>query len=129
MFDNHHRRSLGGIKFRDGFKGGIGIIDIVVGELFALHLLGGGHTKTLFGHVIKGGLLVGVFTIAHGLGDMPTHGAIVRLGDLKLGGKPIGTRGIIARGAGIGFGRPSAARFNRRRALIGVEFRQQGRVI
>ena len=45
VFDDRHSRRARRVEFRDEFEGGVGVVDIIVGKLLALHLPGGGDAR------------------------------------------------------------------------------------
>ena len=67
MFDDDAGRGALRIKFADALIGGIGIVDVVVGQLLALQLPRGGDAGPLVGRTIERGRLVRVLAITQGL--------------------------------------------------------------
>ena len=67
MFDDDACRCALRIKFADALIGGIGIVDVVVGQLLALQLPRGGDAGPLVGRTIERGRLVRVLAITQGL--------------------------------------------------------------
>ncbi len=57
-----------GVELADQLPAGVEVDDVVVAEFFALKLLGGGDALAAAVDV-EGGLLVGVFAVAEGLGE------------------------------------------------------------
>ena len=60
--DDAGSRALG-IELGGAFVGRVGVVDVVVGELLALHLARGGDAGTLIGRAVERGLLVRVLAI------------------------------------------------------------------
>src|SRR5690606_2677270 len=58
MLDDGDGGRFGGVEFADQFEGGIGIVDIVVGERLALHLVGGGDARAILAVLVEGGPLM-----------------------------------------------------------------------
>ena len=71
MFDNRNGCRQFTVEFAGEFKRGIGIVDIVVGKLFALNLLRPGDPGSDLRGCIKGSSLMRIFSIAHGLQQRP----------------------------------------------------------
>ena len=68
-----------GIELGDAFEGGVGVVEIVVGELLALHLARGGDARSAVRRrTVEGRRLVRVLAIAHGLGERAAEGAVGR---------------------------------------------------
>jgi hypothetical protein len=70
VLDDGAGGAIGGGEFRHQFKGRVGVVDVVVGQFLALPLLRGGHAGAVGAVGIEGGLLVRVFAIAQGLGQL-----------------------------------------------------------
>ena len=129
VFDDGDRRRACGIEFAHALKGGVGVVDIVVGELLALHLACGGDAGALFGREVKTRRLVRVFAIAHLFCQTSADGAIVGRVLAELGGEPVGNRRIIGGGARIGLLRQRAAQADRRLAGILLQRMEHALVI
>ena len=134
MLDDDHSRFLA-CKFCRQFERGVGIVQVVVGQLLALKLrglrnaCGAGHLRD-----IDRGLLVRVFAIAQRVGALEGEGEGLgeQRGFIARGrreGKPAGDRGVIGGGAGIGLARHAGAESLACRAAIGVHFRHQRGIV
>ena len=111
MLDDGHGGMFGGIEFADQLEGGVGIVDIVVRERFALHLAGGGDAGTIIAILVEGRPLMGIFAIAHDFAQRSGKAAIGDVAKVDLAGEPIGDGAVIGGGAGIGLGRKLLAQF------------------
>ena len=69
MLDDDDGGGARGRELGDRFVGGVGVVDVVVGELLALHLPRRRDTGALFGGAIEGGGLVRVLAVAHDFGE------------------------------------------------------------
>ena len=117
------------IELGDAFVSGVGIVDIVVGELLALGLARGGDAEANDRRAIECGRLVRVLAVAQWLDQSAAEGSIVRRGVVKLLREPVADRGIISRGAGKGLGGEFLAERKRGHAVMLGEFVEQRRVI
>ncbi len=101
VFDNHHGRR---IELGDALEGGVGVVEIVVGQLAALGLARGGDAGPVAVDVERG-LLMRVFAVAQILPQLAADGEPVRQFYSVLRGEPGGDCGIVRGGAGIGLAR------------------------
>ena len=99
------------IELADQLEGGVGVVDVVVGELLALQLPRRGDARPLLAGDVEAGLLVRVLAVAHDAVEPAAEGAPGRMLDLKRLGEPAGDRRVIGRGAGKGLGRELLAEF------------------
>ena len=76
MLDDCDRSSPIRIKFRDTFECCIGIVDIVEGKLFSLHLARRCDTGPLLRGPLEPRSLMGIFAISHGFGQLPAERTI-----------------------------------------------------
>ncbi len=106
MFDDGDAR-FG--QFGDQLEGGIGIVDVIVRKLFALHLLGRRHAGAGVTRGIESRLLVRVFAVAQRLLQRAAEGELARGGFRHLTVEPGGNTGIIGPRAGEGAGGERAA--------------------
>ena len=60
-----------GIELGDAFIGRVGVVDVVVGELLALHLPRGGDAEARIGRAIERRRLVRVLAVAQRLASRP----------------------------------------------------------
>ena len=74
-----------GIEFGHGLIGGVGVVDVVVGKLLALHLPGGRDAGALLGRAVEGCRLVRILAVAHHLGDGAAERAEGRRRVVELG--------------------------------------------
>ena len=88
MFDNGADRAFAR-KFRDQFKRGVGVIYVVIRQLFALPLLGGGHAGAIRAIGIKRGLLMRIFAVAQSLRQGSGKGAAARCGQFQRARHPV----------------------------------------
>jgi hypothetical protein len=109
VLDDHAGRGALRVELGDALIGGVGVVEVVVGELLALRLLGGGNAKARARRAVERCALMRVFTITQRLGKLAAEGAVVRRLVAKGVGEPVRDRGVIGRGAGIGFGSPLLA--------------------
>jgi hypothetical protein len=58
-----------GIEFGDAFKRRVGVVEVVVGQLLALHLARGRDAETQLAGAVERRLLVRVLAIAQRLGE------------------------------------------------------------
>src|SRR6185436_826159 len=92
------------IELGDTFVGRIGIVDVVVGELFALQLPSRGDPHADIRRTIKSRPLMRVLAIAELLDQLPSDGAVVRRSLSCRLREPGGDGRVIRSGARIGLG-------------------------
>ena len=124
-----HRRGALRIELGDAFVGRVGVVDVVVGELLALHLPRGGDAGAHVRRTIERRALVRVLAVAQRLGEPAAEGAERRRRIVELLGEPVGDRRVIARGAGIGLGGELLAQRQRRRAAVRGKLGEQRGVV
>ena len=95
-------------EFSDAFEGGVGIVEVVVGEFLPLGLGGGGHAGTVSGDV-EGGVLVRVLAVAQRLSPQAADGEALGEALLPLFREPCRDGGVIGCCAGIGRAGQAAA--------------------
>ena len=117
------------IEFGDAFEGGVGIVDVVVGELLALELARRGDARPTVRRAVEGRPLMRVLAIAHRLGKRAAQCAEGRRGVAELVCEPVRDRRVVSGGAGISLLRQSLAQRQRGLAAMGVEIGQHGSVI
>ena len=128
MFDD----GAGGLvahEFRHQFEGGVGVVDVVVGEFLALPLARGRHAFAAGAIGVEGRRLVRVFAIAQGLGQFAREGTIARGGVADFASQPVRHGGIIGGGAGIGRQRHLLAEGHGGGTVMGGELIEQRLVI
>ncbi len=122
------------IEFGDQLECGIGVVQVVVGQLLALKLGGTGNARTVAAIHIEGGRLVRVLAIAQdrrtlaGNAD-PWRRDLVFLTEESAIGKPAGNRCIIGGGAGIGITGKTTAQVEGDATVIGIQLGQECLVI
>ena len=84
VFDDDDGRRARRIEFRDAFEGGVGVVDIVVGELLALRLPRRGDAGPRLAGQIEARRLMRIFAVAHRLGETAAEGAPGRRGFAEL---------------------------------------------
>jgi hypothetical protein len=77
------------IELGDAFVSGVGVVDVVVGELLALRLPRGRDAEARVGRAIERRRLVRVLAVAQFLDQPAAEGAIVRRDIGKRVGKPV----------------------------------------
>jgi hypothetical protein len=95
-------------ELADQLIGGVGVVDVVVGEFLALQLARGGDARALLAGDVEGGLLVGVLAVAQGLLEAAAEGGPVRRGLAVLAGVPLRDGGVVGGGARVGLGGETA---------------------
>jgi hypothetical protein len=117
VLDDRHRGAGGRIELGHQLHRRVGVVDVVVAQLLALDLLGGGDAGARAGEDIEGGGLMRVLAIAHGLLELAGDGLAPRPRLPRLAGEPGGDGRVIGRGAGVGAGGEPPAQVQRRRAM------------
>ena len=125
MLDDRHGGRAGRVEFRDQFKGGVGVVDVIVGELLALQLARGRDAEAVLAGQIEARLLVRIFAIAHRLGQFSAHRAIFGRVDADRPRQPVGDRRVIGGGARIGLLRELLAQGEVGAAAIARPWRQE----
>ncbi len=128
MLDDHTSRAAPG-KLRDAFVGGVGVVDVVVGELLALYLPCGRDTWTLLGCAIERRALVRILAVAQRLGELAAERPIGGRDVAKLVCEPVRDRRIVGSGASVGLLRQRLAQGKRGGAAILFQFVEHTRVI
>ncbi len=106
--DDDGRRALG-IELGDALIGRVGVVDVVVGELLALQLARAGDAEAPIHSRIERRLLVRVLAISQFFHELAAEGAPGWRALASLMRQPVGDRGVIGGGAGIGLGGEAAA--------------------
>ena len=88
MFDDGAGRGLTG-EFGHQFVSRIGIVDVVVGELLALHLACARNAEAALGRAIEGGSLMRILAIAQRFDQAATERPEGRGVVAELGCKPV----------------------------------------
>ena len=99
MLDDDDR---GLVEFRHQLIGGVGIVQIVVAQLLALELAGGGDAGAALARDVEGRALMGVLAIAQHLAALARQDQPRRQG--LVAAHPAGDGGVIGGGAGEGGG-------------------------
>src|SRR5262249_7778510 len=129
MLDDGAGRGALGIELGDAFIGGVGVIDVVVGELLALRLARRRDAGAGLAGAIEGGRLVRVLAVAQGFREPAADGAIGRRWIAQRGCEPIRDGGVIGGSAAIGLGGEPLAQRQCGRAVVLLKLRQQRRII
>ena len=129
VLDDGDGGTIGGVEFRDQFERRIGVVDVVVGQLFALMLHGGRDAFAGRAVDIESGILMRVLTVAHDLLQLARDHTAARRGFANRGGHPAGHGGVVGPGAGIGDLSLTLAEGISRRAVVGFQLVQQRAVI
>src|SRR5262245_13418159 len=124
-----HASGAARIEFRDTFESSIGIVDVVIGELLALQLLGCSHTFARFGALIEGSRLMWILTIAQALDELAAKHRIVRRFVLQLAREPLRDRRVVSRSPGEGLGGEAAARIDTHLTLMRIELLEHGLIV
>src|SRR5690606_17936290 len=111
VLDDGNGGGLGRVELGNELEGGVGVIDIVVGERLALGLGGGGHARTVLAGLVEGGPLMRVFAIAHHFAQRAGKAAIGDVLEIDLAGEPARDGAVIGGRAGIGLGGELLAQF------------------
>ncbi len=129
MLDDRASRGALRIELGDAFIGRVGIVDIVVGQLLALHLTRGGDAEAHVGCPIERRRLMRVLAVAQFLDQPAAESAVVGRNIVELFGEPVGDRRVVGRGAGESLGGKLSPQRERRHAVVGFEFAEQRGVI
>src|SRR5205807_1835767 len=79
-----------GVELGHAFVSGVGVVDVVVGELLALQLPRAGDAGALIARAVERRRLMRVLAIAQRFGQMSAEGAIVRRRIGQLLREPVG---------------------------------------
>ena len=109
------------IELGDQLIGGIGVVDIVVGERLALDLAGRSDAGPLFAGEVERGLLVRVLAIAQPLAEPAGKASPGGDGFADLSGEPARDGRVIGGGAGEGLGGETAAELEGGCSFVFVE--------
>ncbi len=118
-----------GIEFRDQLIGGVGVVDVVVGELLALDLARRRDAGARLRPDVEGGALMRVLAIAQLARELAAERAPFRRALAGLAREPIGNRRVIGGRAGVGLLRHLAAEAQPRRSVMGSQLIEQARII
>ena len=129
VLDDGAGRAARRIELGDAFVSGVGVVDVVVGELLALRLARGGDAEAHHRRAIERRRLVRVLAVAQRLDQPAAEGAIIRCGVIERLREPVADRRIVGRSAGKGLGGELAAQRERRHAVMRGEFVEQRRVV
>ena len=129
MLDQGAGRGAPWIELGHAFVGRIRIVDVVVGELLALHLPRGGDARPRFDRAIECGRLVRVLAVAQRLDQPAAECPIVRRRVLERCREPVGDGGVIGGGACVGLGGKLLPQRQRGRAAVAVELGNKRRVV
>ena len=77
MLDDHAGGGAVRIELGNAFIGRVGVVDVVVGELLALHLTGGRDAEALAGRAIECRGLVRILAVAQRFSQLAAEGAVV----------------------------------------------------
>src|SRR5215510_7569847 len=126
--DDASGRALG-IELGDAFVGRVGVVNVVVGKLFALHLARGGDAGPQSAGAIERRRLMRVLAVAQRFNQAAADCTEGGRGIGELIREPVGDRGVIDAGASIGLGGELAAQRKRRRAAVLPELCQHDRIV
>ncbi len=129
MLDDDNGGGERWIEFGHRLIGGVGVVDVVVGKLLALHLPGRRDAGALFGRAIEGCRLVRIFAVAQNFRDRAAERPEGRRRVVELGRKPVGDGRIVGRRARIGFLREPKPQGARDGPLISRHVVENRRVI
>ncbi len=118
MFHDDAGRRAPRVKLGHAFVCRVGIVDVVVRELFALELPRGGDARPLFARAIERGRLMWIFAVAQRLDEMPADRTERGRGVRELVCEPIGDGCVVNSSAGIGLGGESTAQLERGRPAV-----------
>jgi hypothetical protein len=102
VLDDHAGGGAAGVELGHAFVGRVGVVDVVVGELLALHLPSGRDAKAPLGAPIERRRLMRVLAVAQRLREPSAEGTIRGRRIVQLPGEPVRDRGVIGCGARIG---------------------------
>ena len=129
MLDDGDGGACLGIELGDQLVGRVGVVEIVVGELLALHLHGGGDAEALLARAVERGRLMRVLAIAERLGEPADDGARLRRRLAEPVGEPRRDRRVIGRGAGEGARGQRLPQGQRGRAAMHVHLGDHRRIV
>ena len=113
------------IELRDTFVGRIGVVDVVVGELLALHLAGGGNAGAQVRRAVERRRLVRVLAVAQRFDQAAAESAESGHRIAELLRKPIADGGVIGGGARIRLGGKLATQVGSGSAAMGGQLAEQ----
>ncbi len=129
MFDNHTGRRAA-TKFRHQLQRGIGIGQIVIAQILALHLPRTGHPARAGAIQIEGRGLMGIFAIAQARRPAEREWQRVRQGLALIHPRePASNHGVITRGVGKGGGRQPPPQRRIGSAPVRIQRRNQHGII
>ncbi|GJD73998.1 hypothetical protein CFIICLFH_2231 [Methylobacterium goesingense] len=131
MLDDRHSGRAGRVELGDALVGGVGVVEVVVGEFLALELAGGGDAGPgRAGRAVEGRALVGVLSVAERLGEAAAEGPEGwRRVRLDLAREPIRDGGIVGGRSRIGLLGEAAPGALAQRPALGFEFGEHGGVV
>ena len=77
MLDDHAGGGAVRIELGNAFIGGVGVVDVVVGELLALHLTGGRDAKALARRAIECRGLVRILAVSQRFSQLAGEGPVI----------------------------------------------------
>jgi hypothetical protein len=120
VLDDGDGGTLGRIELGDQLEGGVGVVEIVVGKLLALHLARRGDAEALLARAIEGRPLLRVLAVAQRLGQRAGDCHALLRALAECAGEPGRDRRVILRCAGEGACGKRLAQGKRGRAAMRV---------
>ncbi len=129
MLDDGDRSRLRRIELGDKLIGRVGVVDVVVGKLFALNLHRGRHAEAPLARAVEGGPLMRVLPIAQRLREFARDRARAWRVIVLQVGKPCSDRRIVRCRPRIGTRGERLAQGRRRRAVMRVHIGEHARIV
>ena len=117
------------VELGDAFISGIGIVDVVVGELLALQLPRGGDAGAHVGYAIERRPLMRVLAVTQPLDKTPADRTVDGGGLGKLMREPARDRRIVDGGARVSLGSKHSTKRKRGHALVPRELGEHHRIV